>query len=156
MISRIVIHRQMLQDGAMKSTNFVAKLLRGSRRPRVVGELTMADVSDAYGPTVSFVSVDPEVQRQGVGTRLYEAAARDACEIYGAPLTSDAMRSAYSQKFWEKQVAKGRATCLKECSSHNPNCGPSAPVVGRGRCVRYRMIDCPAPLRLDGARGKRR
>lgn len=48
--------------------------------------------------------------RQGIGTKLYEAAAEAACE-QGLQLASSPkwMRSAHSSGFWDKQLRKGRA-----------------------------------------------
>lgn len=47
----------------------------------------------------------------GIGTKLYEAALRYACDERKMPLRSDTLRSVFSENFWRKQVAKGRATC---------------------------------------------
>ena len=56
------------------------------------------------------VNVRPGHKRQGIGTKLYEAAAQVACDI-GMPLASSPswMRSPDSSGFWEKQAQKGRA-----------------------------------------------
>lgn len=62
---------------------------------------------------VSGVKVDYYAQRSGlgfkVGTKLYERAARVACEVAGKPLASDTQRSKIAEAFWQKQEAKGRA-----------------------------------------------
>lgn len=46
----------------------------------------------------------------GIGTKMYEAAARAACK-HGGVLAGSAMRSAFSQGFWVRQLEKKRATC---------------------------------------------
>lgn len=54
---------------------------------------------------------------QGLGTRLYERAARAACKVgRGSALTSDSTRSVFSENFWRKQVRKGRAECIGDGS----------------------------------------
>jgi hypothetical protein len=59
----------------------------------------------------------------GVGTRLYEALAREACDR-GVRLRSDSSRSTYSEGFWKKQEGKGRAEqvnyrfVLKPCETN--------------------------------------
>jgi hypothetical protein len=46
----------------------------------------------------------------GLGTKMYEAAAREACKK-GFVLAGSSLRSAFSQGFWGRQIDKGRATC---------------------------------------------
>lgn len=46
----------------------------------------------------------------GLGTGLYDRAAREACKR-GGVLAGSADRSAFSEAFWMKQVRKKRATC---------------------------------------------
>lgn len=56
----------------------------------------------------------PESERKasGLGTRLYERALRAVCDVGQAyAVTSDNTRSEFSEAFWRKQLAKGRATC---------------------------------------------
>lgn len=73
-----------------------------------------------------------------VATALYERAAKDACSKYKVPLASDVSRSDRAQSFWEKQVAKGRATWKKfEQDADFDN-----------RAV----LSCPAPKSLAGKR----
>ena len=87
------------------------------------------------------IEVDPKHRRRGIGTRLYEHAARAACEHAGKPLCSDNIRSRQAGGFWKKQLLKGRATALPDHKS------------GSRRTV-YRLT-CPAPESLEGARRKR-
>jgi GNAT superfamily N-acetyltransferase len=58
------------------------------------------------------IFVEPVYQRCGVATRLYEIAARHACDN-DAVLASDSTRSDEADSFWVKQVAKGRAQCVR-------------------------------------------
>jgi hypothetical protein len=57
----------------------------------------------------------PESERtkpSGLGTRMYERALRAVCDVGQAyAVTSDNTRSEFSEAFWRKQLAKGRATC---------------------------------------------
>lgn len=83
---------------------------------------------------VARIDVDESVRRKGVGTKLYERAARVACEgRYGAPLASDTDRSSMSDGFWRKQVSKGRARRDE---------------TGRA----FYTLSCPAPRSLKGAK----
>jgi hypothetical protein len=59
---------------------------------------------------VSWSGTHESTRGERVGTALYEAAAEATCKR-GNVLTSDTTRSRYSEKFWAKQAAKGRATC---------------------------------------------
>ncbi len=94
---------------------------------------------------VSYIGIDKEHQRQRLGTRLYEAAAKYACEEYHLPLASDAPRpvgggrSPGAEAFWKKQVKARRAECISE---------------REGRCFRY-GLRCPAPASLEGKRRRR-
>ena len=77
-------------------------------------------------------------QRKGVGTKLWERAARAACEK-GAPLASFERIGEMSQPFWDKQIRKGRASLLcKRC--------------GTGKTPVY-TLSCPAPRSLKGRKG---
>jgi predicted GNAT family acetyltransferase len=60
---------------------------------------------------VRFVEVAEPHRRRGIGTKLYEQAARLACEKGVSLVSSEAFeRSRMSTGFWEKQRRKGRAT----------------------------------------------
>lgn len=62
--------------------------------------------------TVDYIFVPASARRSGVATKLYEAAAREACKR-GARLGSTCReRTAYSNDFWQKQYSKGRADML--------------------------------------------
>lgn len=60
---------------------------------------------------VTGIQVDEKAQRGGVGTKLYEQFAADACEA-GLELASDSLRSHFAEAFWRKQEAKGRVKCV--------------------------------------------
>jgi hypothetical protein len=78
--------------------------------------------------------IEATEKRQRIGTRLYETAARMACEIYKAPLASDSNRSDNADSFWRKQYRKGRAQRW-----------------GREPDDFYKLF-CPAPATLEGRR----
>lgn len=105
------------------------------------------DLNIAY---VSHVLVDEAFHRCGVGTQLYERAAKIACKDFKHPLHSDVERTGYAQAFWEKQIRKGRAVCIARAPARNP-IEMHEPVVGRGGCERYKLT-CPAPKSLARAR----
>ena len=46
----------------------------------------------------------------GIGRRMYERAAEIACQRKSV-LVGSRMRSAFSEKFWQRQITKGRAKC---------------------------------------------
>lgn len=83
------------------------------------------------------VSVDEEHRRSGVATKLYEAAAQEACRR-GAPLASLQRDPwAFSNAFWQKQEKKGRVQVFGE--------------PGSDRQTAY-VLPCPAPASLAGRR----
>lgn len=64
----------------------------------------------------------PQLFRLGIGTKLYERAHSFAC-ARGKLLRSDDHRSPFSESFWRKQKARGRARCLnaKETAKARPS-----------------------------------
>ncbi|HEY5657682.1 MAG TPA: GNAT family N-acetyltransferase [Myxococcota bacterium] len=66
------------------------------------------------------VGVDPELQRQGWGTLLYQAAAAEACRRRST-LASQGPRTEASQGFWNKQVSHDRATHLGRIERGHPD-----------------------------------
>jgi ribosomal protein S18 acetylase RimI-like enzyme len=117
----------------------------GSREPgkpvlnKVCGNLIVLSPSGAsWAPysEVTGIAVEPGAQRGKLGvkvaTKLYEAAAKDSCKRWKAPLASDTSRSANAEAFWYKQMMKGRAQRID------------------GRYI----LSCPAPKSL--ARYRRR
>lgn len=66
--------------------------------------------------TVQLVEIHRDAPlRCGLGTKLYEQAARYACE-HNLLLTSDVARTQYSEGFWTKQLDRRRAVCLVRSS----------------------------------------
>jgi GNAT superfamily N-acetyltransferase len=101
---------------------------------------------------VEGIEVEPPYRRCGVGTRLYEAAAKLACER-GEVLSSDVNRSVDSQGFWTKQVARGRARCVEPTEIRTRE--DSQYAFGRGGCMFYALKRCSITT-LAGAPRKRR
>lgn len=60
---------------------------------------------------VAYIEVEPPYRQRRWGTKLYEEARALTCDL-GKPLSSDATRSEFSEGFWRKQQAKGRARCI--------------------------------------------
>lgn len=89
--------------------------------------------------TVTDSGVSPKVRRRGIGTQLYQEAARVACDDYGLPLASDrsTSRSRSAEGFWKKQGKKKRARCVGDSGSK--------------RCETW-VLSCPAPVDLSGRR----
>lgn len=59
---------------------------------------------------VAHIEVEPGFRRQGIATKLYEAAAREGCRRDAIPLGSTSRTpNSESNQFWAKQFAKGRA-----------------------------------------------
>ena len=99
-------------------------------------------------PYVWNIWVDPKTQRCGIGTKLYEQAASYACKALREPLHSDRLRTAMSDGFWAKQVAKGRASCATRTTKPSGKLDPKQPIIGRSGCERFRLT-CPAPVDLS-------
>lgn len=120
---------------------------RGIRAERVgaitIGLETITDTHTMENVEVAKVvsiRVDEKWRREGIGTKLYEAAAKEACRKFKRPLASDRSRSSMADGFWEKQVRKGRAVCAQSRED--------------GSCVFYRLKDCGVKD-LSGLRKKR-
>jgi GNAT superfamily N-acetyltransferase len=109
---------------------------------------------DKTGFHVGLVDVDWSCRQKGIGTLLYEIAAREACKR-GAPLTSDMLRSHMSNEFWLKQYRKGRAEVIDHGvpDEEYPRGASAAtlPDLPLLRGKQYRL-SCPAPKSLAGRR----
>lgn len=111
--------------------------------------------------STAHVVVKPDVQRCGVGTRLYEIAAQGACDM-GYKLASDSYRSSMSQGFWAKQMKKGRARCISTAdpviTEQQEREFPTDAEAryGRGGCDRYELVACPVGSLAGRHRRKRR
>lgn len=85
----------------------VEAYLDTAKGPRFLGHLFASNYGRFFG--VFEARVRNGLQHRGIGTKLYEAAAAEACR-HGRPLASDDNLRHASKSFWEKQVRKGRAT----------------------------------------------
>lgn len=131
--------------------------IRGAAIDAIVDGESVGRAIVVYGegvPYVSDIRVADELKRCGVGTKLYEQAAQFACKTFKEPLHSDFERSAMSNRFWQKQVAKGRATCVSKTHDTSTETPDWLATTGRGGCVRYRL-SCPAPKDLSRRRRRR-
>jgi predicted GNAT family acetyltransferase len=104
---------------------------------RQVGALSAAPQRKRL--TVNHVFVNPEHQRCGIATRLYEIAGQYAC-ANSMKLASDVTRSDEADLFWQKQVTKGRARRGVKAES-----GDS-----------YYVLSCPVETLSRRRRGKTR
>lgn len=100
---------------------------------RRVGVITANHVADPLGLQVSWVRVAGYAQRCGVATKLYTAMAQAACDA-GGVLSSDMVRAPTTEAFWQKQVAKGRARCVRHIKNPQP---------GASDCETYALKRCP-------------
>jgi hypothetical protein len=118
---------------------------------RMLGYIETFRESEAL--TAGMIRVVRRLKRCGVGTKLYEAAATWGC-AKGLMLTSDRLRSAYSDGFWQKQVRKGRATCVKATPSgwRQTQPDPQLAVDGRSNCVHYKLKNCEVATDLSGSK----
>jgi GNAT superfamily N-acetyltransferase len=62
---------------------------------------------------VKSVRVAEPMRRRGIATRLYEAAAQEACRRRGHLASMERRAEAYSHDFWAKQEAKGRVEVIR-------------------------------------------
>lgn len=114
-----------------------------------VGVILANHVGDPLGLQVSWIKVDDRLRRCGVATRLYEAMAKVACDAGGA-LSSDVIRKPAAEAFWQKQVAKGRARCVRRAgNSWHPD-------YGLGDCETYALMRCPVETLARATGGGRR
>lgn len=125
-------------------------VVRATLGRREIGYMEVEEIAGPRGQglmKVAFV----EVQRKGlgIGTKLYEKAARFACGKR-LPLASDMTRTPASQGFWEKQAGKGRATCLRG-SGRATALSPRFVEKGEWACGQY-ALTCPAPRSLAAVR----
>jgi hypothetical protein len=120
--------------------------------PGEIGFVEIHQYGDGKVTSITKIVVRKELHRGGLGTRLYEAAARASCAEFNQPLSSDYQRTLAAQKFWEKQVRKGRAVCVRKGKTprEERNAGPDRSILGRGGCAVYRLKSCPAPSSLAG------
>lgn len=123
-----------------------------------VGQIRLAvaeeDPSLLYVQWVNVEARRLDEQRCGIGTRLYEHALAEACGR-GFRLASDTQRTRFSEGFWKKQVAKGRAECLPQPRKTKRGAEQLdelfVPTGRRWRCRRYALKSCPQKIDLSGA-----
>lgn len=89
--------------------------------------------------TVGSIEVATSARRRGIATKLYEAAANEACRQRRRLASTNRSAGAYSNDFWQKQVAKGRARAVRRRYGMPPA---------------YVLIDCPVTT-LARARRRR-
>lgn len=77
-------------------------------------------------------------RRKGIATKLYEAAAQEACRRRARLASVERTTSAHSHTFWVKQLEKGRAQ-----------------VVGRDKTPKY-VLDCAFARDLSGVKRRKR
>lgn len=82
-----------------------------AHREATVGYLTLRDRGEYV--SVTDVRIDPALRGQKIGTELYKEALKYA-RLRKLPLSSDEIRSHFSESFWQKQISKGRAECIKK------------------------------------------
>jgi ferredoxin-thioredoxin reductase catalytic subunit len=91
---------------------------------------------------VADIRVDSDIQRCGVGTKLYELLQQEACKER-AHLASDVYRTRFSEGFWKKQRRRGRAYCPRD-ERRGVKLDDQGKRVGTWPCYRYVMREvCP-------------
>ena len=145
----LTIRAQRLRGAGTPGQRFEATAPTGAR----LGTLFTEEPPNA-AIMVGGVHVLPMYRGCGVATKLYEAAAAWACRE-GRPLRSDEARTAMTQSFWAKQVARKRAVCAEPGIQLERDAPPTEAIFGRGGCAYYQLTaPCPAPT-LEGPRRRR-
>jgi len=147
----VVVIRAMTTAKAFQKPDPMAWMDAHRAVPGELGYIKLSRVEKT--PMVEHVRVRAELHRSGLGTKLYEAAAKAACELFEHPLVSDEKRSAADDGFWQKQVRKGRARCvrkLKMSAWDRDFAPPEKSIFGRSGCAFYQLKACPAPVSLAG------
>ena len=132
------------------------KLIAANATRKVGAGFLMVELPAPGVAVASAIEIDEDYQRCGLGTKLYEAAARWACAS-GRQLRSDEVRSAASDGFWRKQAAKGRAVCAPATKTDwRERTGPGV-IWERGGCAYYTLTTpCPTPSLAEAPARKRR
>lgn len=118
-----------------------------------MGAVTVTSWGDGLAPRVTHIEVNEDARKCGIGTKLYEQAAKVSCKTFKQPLHSDIERSRAADGFWQKQVRKGRATCVKPAEyTRDVAILEDGPAQGRSGCYQYALKQCPAPASLAGRR----
>lgn len=114
-----------------------ARCSRRFGRPTLVGDTNVRLVESVFTPDFG--------RRRGIATKLYEAAAKDACRAAEPLVSAFRITGARSNDFWKKQHAKGRATVI----------GTVAMDAGQRPIPMY-ALDCAKGTSLSGVKKKRR
>jgi len=114
-----------------------------------IGHMELEPTKTPQGSLLRVAFAEVSKPGQGVGTKMYEHAAKFACKKR-MPLGSDKLRTKYSEGFWKKQASKGRATCVVR--SGGVALSTEFYEKGRRSCGHY-ALSCPAPRSLAGLRG---
>lgn len=117
---------------------FMFELVCGGKRQAAISA-ARKKISGKVRYFVTGVNVLEPFRRKGNATKLYEAAAAEACRRR-APLASYERVGDMSRQFWAKQLRKGRATVLSKRGGREK--GEKAPVFS---------LTCPATS-LKGSR----
>ncbi len=110
--------------------------------------------------SVNLISVSQKFRRCGIATKLYEMAAKYACDN-NMQLKSGVARSAMADGFWAKQVQKGRATCAKAIPKSEAEYAErrsrtdNGPLVGRRGCDHY-VLSCPVTSLANASKKRRK
>lgn len=120
-----------VDTGSKNSMEFMA-VCDQAHRGSIKAFKTKAGGKTVY--TVRDIYVDAKSRRQRLGTRLYEAAAREACRRRSRLASTGRLDNAFSHDFWAKQERKGRAKRINR----------------RGQQPIF-ILDCPVTS-LDGIR----
>lgn len=116
---------QFVRSPAPISLSIKGQRIEAWAGKKAVGALTLVKRTEPVSyavsgvPYVSHIEVDDKHQRCGVGTQLYQQAAKLVCAMFRQPLHSDRQRSKSAQGFWSKQVAKGRAVCVRAATARD-------------------------------------
>lgn len=108
--------------------------------------------------SIASAHVKEEFMSCGVGTKMYERMAFEACKN-NWPLFSDSLRSVYADNFWQKLLKKNKAICAIPANREKVSLedyedkNPLRPLYGRNGCERYKLVSCPPPLPLSGLFG---
>lgn len=104
-------------------------------------------------PMVGGIWVDPDQRERGLGTRMYELAAVEACQRFRQPLSSSNNRTDRTERFWKELVAAGLAKCEPGIAHWNDGNGYTDGYVSL-ECQRYTLKTCQPTY--DLTRGRRR
>jgi GNAT superfamily N-acetyltransferase len=114
-------------------------------KDRFSEQATTPDIEDGW--SVTEITVHKDMRRRGIGTRLWEAAMREACKR-GGPFRSDVDRRGNADRFWEKQLRKKRVKQVQfvfDADKRSPesffeiDCGNMPTTLERFRVVKERF-----------------